>query len=323
MSDKKNKVSASFIVRIVLICVFAAVFVVSAVMLINTLAQYRAASELYGRVQEDFDNAIKKTTGDPGNNTASDIWTRGEGNLEVPDISTSAPDAATTAPGQDTTAPGEDHPTTTTPADTSAPTPTYSERFLNACEFIRKLKQTNDDVVGYIYIEFGDDDSKTISYPLVQGDDDSYYVDHAYDNSELKAGAIFLDYRCSEKLERNWATLVHGHNMNNGAMFHNLKYLKQQQYFNNAKISIYTLNAIYSFEVFSVYNTDSRGDYSSIFFESGEKYVEFLRAAQSKSFFSKNLEFYQSDRILTLSTCLNTTNDGRLAVHAVLTGISQ
>lgn len=317
--DKKIKVSTSFVVRIALVCVFATVFVVSAVMLINTLAHYRAASELYGKVQSEFDSVINKTTGAPGSEAVSDIWTRGPGQINVPEVTTEASALDTTAPS-DNTPTTSDKPANTTP---STPEPVYSERFLKACDFIRDLKKINDDVVGYIYIEFANDPAKNISYPLVQGDDDTYYVDHAYDNSELKAGAIFLDFRCSDRLERNWATLVHGHNMNNGAMFHNLKYLKQKEYFNNVSVSLYTLNGIYSYEVFSVYNTENTGDYSTIFFESDTKFVSFLEAIQQRSFFSKELAFYNTDHILTLSTCLNTNLNGRLAVHAILTGISQ
>lgn len=323
MSDKKSKISFSFVLRIVLVCVFATVFVVSAVMLINTLSQYRAASELYGKVQQGFSDAINKTTGDPGDNTVTDIWTRGPGKITVPDVTTGQPSQGTEPGG---TTPSTSPDGTSKPSDDTTPAPpepVYSERFLNACEFIRELKKENKDVVGYIYIQFANDPSKDISYPLVHASDDEYYIDHAYDNSELKAGAIFLDYRCSDRLERNWATLVHGHNMNNGAMFHNLKYLKQQDYFNNVSISIYTLNGIYTYEVFAVYNADNDSNYSYMFFQSDEQFVEFLNEAQRKSSYSKNLTFYETDRILTLSTCLNTNLKGRLAVHAVLTGISQ
>ncbi len=320
MSEKKSKLGAAGIIRLVLICIFATVFVVSAVMLISTLAHYRAASALYGQVQDDFHEAINKTTGEPGQNTVTDIWTRGPGLLEVPDVTTlPQPDVTTPPDAPESSMPPAD----TTTADTTPPAPVYSERFLNACEFIRQLKATNDDVVGYIYIEFPNDTSKDISYPLVQGEDDEYYIDHAYDNSELRAGAIFLDYRCQEQLERNLGTLVHGHNMNNGSMFHNLKYFKQQEYFNSAKITIYTLRGIYSYEVFSVYNTESNSDYSRIFFTSSDSVVDYLNERQHKSFFSKGLSFYNTDRFLTLSTCLNTSASGRLAVHAVLVGVSQ
>ncbi len=325
MSDNKKKIDTATAVRIGLICVFAAVFVVSAIMLISTLASYRAASELYGQVQNDFQSAINKTTGEPGQNTVTEIWTRGPGAVDVPEVTTAQQPTDTTPPdtGRDETPTTTDSTTSTADTTTAEPEPVYSERFLNACEFIRGLKATNDDVVGYIYIEFPTDPSKDISYPLVQGDDDDYYIDHAYDNSELKAGSIFLDYRCEERLERNLGTLVHGHNMNNGAMFHNLKYLKQQEYFDTAKITIYTLNGIYSYEVFAVYNTDNDSDYSHIFFDSDASFTEFLAKRQQLSFYSKGFTFYSSDRILTLSTCLNTSSSGRLAVHALLTGISQ
>lgn len=323
-NDNKKKVSVGAVVRVALICVFAAVFVVSAVMLISTLTHYRAASELYGQVQNDFQSAINKTTGDPAQNTVTDIWTRGPGQMDVPEVTTGQQLSADTTPsGTETPVTSEGATSSAGETTTATPEPVYSERFLNACEFIRGLKATNDDVVGYIYIEFPNDPSKDISYPLVQGEDDDYYIDHAYDNSELRAGAIFLDYRCYDRLERNLGTLVHGHNMNNGAMFHNLKYFKQREYFDNAKITVYTLNGIYSYEAFAVYNTDNTADYSHIFFESEESFVEFLKERQQLSFFSKDMTFYSTDRMLTLSTCLNSSASGRLAVHAVLVGVSQ
>lgn len=320
------------IVRIVLICIFASVFIVSAIMLVNTLIEYRAAEELYGAVQNDFMNeVIIGNSGDVGQNTAKDVWTRGpEGIVEIPSDTQQSTPADTAAPSQDTTAPG-DTASTTAPDDSNAITtapvpvePVYSERFLNACAFINELKAVNPQVIGYIYIEISaTDESKNISYPLVQGEDDSYYVDHAYDNSSLKAGAIFMDHRCWEKLSKNRVSLIYGHNMNSGAMFHNLKYLKQLDYFNTAKITVYTLDAIYTYQPFAVYNTVATGDYSHIYFQSEDDYVEFLDERQRLSVFSHNLEFYPTDRIITLSTCVNTNPDARMAVHAVLIGISQ
>lgn len=325
-----GKAKTMKIVRIALICVFAAVFIVSAVMLASTLIEYRAAEQLYGNVQNDFMNeVIMGNSGeDAEQNTATDVWTRGPEGVDVtpPETQPSAP-ADTTAPGQtpnDTTSPitpNDSNVTTTAPKPVE---PVYSERFINACKFINELKAVNPQVVGYIYIELSaTDQSKNISYPLVQGNDDSYYVDHAYDNSELKAGAIFMDHKCWANLARNRVSLVYGHNMNNGAMFHNLKYLKQREYFENAKITVYTLDGIFSYQPFAIYNTVATGNYSHMFFQSDADYINFLNEAQRKSVFTHNLEFYSTDRILTLSTCLNTSPDARMAVHAVLIGISQ
>ena len=324
-----DKAKSMNIVRIILICVFAAVFVVSAIMLVSTLIEYRAAEKLYGNVQNDFMNeVIMGNIGDAEQNTAKDVWTRGpDGVVVTPPVTQPPVSSDTTSPDQvpsDTTAPvnPEDSSVTTT-----APTPVepvYSERFLNACKFINELKAVNPQVIGYIYIELSaTDESKNISYPLVLGADDTYYVDHAYDNSSLKAGAIFMDYRCLSNLYRNRVSLIYGHNMNNGGMFHNLKYLKQREYFDNAKITVYTLDGIYTYQPFAIYNTNASSNYSYMFFNSDEDYVNFLQEAQRKSMFSHNLEFYAADRIITLSTCLNTSADARMAVHAVLIGISQ
>lgn len=323
-----NKAKSMKIIRIVLICVFAAVFIVSAVMLVSTLIEYRAAEKLYGNVHNDFMNTVIMGSNGDEQNTAKDVWTRGPEGVVITPPETQPPVSVdTTAPDQtpsDTTVPitpEDSSVTTTAPAPIE---PVYSERFINACKFINELKAVNPQVIGYIYIEMSaTDESKNISYPLVLGTDDTYYVDHAYDNSSLKAGAIFMDYRCMSNLYKNRVSLVYGHNMSNGAMFHNLKYLKQRQYFDNAKITVYTLDGIYSYQPFAVYNTTASSNYSHMFFQSDDDYVNFLQEAQRKSVFSNNLEFYPADRIITFSTCLNTSPDARMAVHAVLIGISQ
>ena len=224
-----QKPNAMKIIRIVLVCVFATVFVVSAVMLVNTLIDYRAASELYGQVQDDFMSAIGNTTGTPEENTPKDVWTRGpQGIVSVPgEDTTVTPGAQPVTPGETTPSDGQ-QPAVTTPAVTTPPAPVYSERFLNACRFIKELQATNPQVIGYIYVEIATgNDELNISYPILKADDNDYYIDHAYDNSQIRAGAIFLDYRNSDKLLSNIVSVVYGHNMSNGAMFHNLKYLKQ------------------------------------------------------------------------------------------------
>ncbi|MBQ9080682.1 MAG: class B sortase [Clostridia bacterium] len=327
-----TKADTMKIVRIALICVFATVFVVSAIMLVNTLIDYRAAEKLYGAVHEDFMNAINNTTGNADENTAKDVWTRGPEGADSTETQPSVPSDTTvsTPDGSSTTAPGGNDTVAPTPGgnETTAPPepvdPVYSERFLNACKFINELKATNPDVIGYIYVEIDKtDESKNISYPLVHGDDNAYYVDYAYDNSVLRAGSIFLDYRCRANLDKNRVSLIYGHNMTNGAMFHNLKYLKQREYFDNTTITIYTLDAIYTYQPFAIYNTVATANYSHIYFNSNDEYVSFLVEAQNKSIYSNDLEFYSSDRIITLSTCLNTSADARLAVHAVLVRKSQ
>ena len=248
-------------------------------------------------------------------------FTRGEETTTSPEPNnTTIPDNTTVTPGTTTPSAGSD--TTTESPATTKPEPVYSEKFLNACEFIRSLQKTNSDIIGYIDIRFEENNkSKQISYPLLRGEDNEFYVTHAYDGSELKAGSIFLDYRCDRHLENNRVSLIFGHNMNNGSMFQKLTYFKQQKYFDNVNIVIYTLDGIYTYKVFSVHNTKANDGYSSIYFSSGSEYLAFIKKMQSQSMLLSDIELYATDRINTLSTCLNTYSDARLAVHAVLIGI--
>lgn len=320
MSKNIKKAKALKIIRIALICVFATVFVVSAVMLINTVHQYGEAEDLYKELAEKFFEEVNKTTGMGSDTTATVIWSRGEdtslpepvdtGVVTIPDTG----NAVTTS---------EDKPVTTTetPVTTAPPEPVLSERFVNVCNEIKKLQAINSDVVGYILIQF--EEKEYISYPVCRNDDNLYYTTHAYNNTELKSGSIFLDSRCKPVISENTASLIFGHNMNDGSMFAKLTKFKTTEYFNNVNITIFTLEGIYTYKVFSVHNADADDDYTNIYFDTDTEYLAFLQKMQNASYIKSNLKLYPSDQIITLSTCLNTTLDARLAVHAVLVSIER
>lgn len=320
MAKKKMSPKASKLTRIILMCVFATVFVVSAFMLINTMFEYDRATDLYGKIHEDFMDGLKNVTETDGSViTAKPVETRDPDNgwgTIAPDTTeppeTSEPDPEQTEPDN-----GDDP----DPVVTMPPPPEYSEYFLSVREKIMKFKEVNDEIFGYILIEFGKDD--TISYPLVQGEDNYFYVDHAYDKSELKAGSIFLDYRNHTNFEKNAVSVLFGHNMNNEAMFHKLSKFKEKSYFDNTKITVFTMDGIYTYEAFSVYNTTIESDYAEIYFDGRDAYFEYLNSIKARSILHKDITLNKYDKILTLSTCLNTYNKGRLAVHAVLVGIAR
>lgn len=109
--------------------------------------------------------------------------------------------------------------------------------------------------------------------------------------------------------------------MVNGAMFHNLLNYKEKEYFDNVNITLYTLDGIYTYKVFSAYNAMSDESYGNIYFKNAEEYLSFLNNAKAKSQCKSDITLTPEDTILTLSTCLNTTTSARFAVHAVLVGI--
>ena len=83
------------------------------------------------------------------------------------------------------------------------------------------LQQVNSDVIGWIAIP-----GTEISYPLVQGTDNDYYLTHTWNQNSSAVGAIFMDCRCSADFS-GFNTIVYGHRMNNGSMFAALKHYQK------------------------------------------------------------------------------------------------
>ena len=188
-------------------------------------------------------------------------------------------------------------------------------------EFARmKIKLTNlkkqyPELYGWIILP-----NTNINYPIMQHSDNDYYLNHSYTGLKLAAGAIFADYHCYPKLLNNYNLVLYGHHMLSNSMFHPLdKYLSKSFFEKNNKVYIYTLDGIYVYKVFSVYNTDKYYPYIQTQFLSMDSLNSFYQRIRKNSIYpTEDRVLTESDRILTLSTCSNRTEDGRLAVHAIL-----
>jgi len=172
------------------------------------------------------------------------------------------------------------------------------------------LKKINEQIVGWIHVP-----NTVIDYPVVQAEDNVYYLDHSFERKKSRAGTIFMDYRNDAgALERN--TILYGHHMKDGSMFKALvKYLQQDFFEANRFIRFDTADGEQQWEVFSVYETDTRFDYIRTAFEDDEAYERFLQQIRKKSKFDTDTKLTRSDVILTLSTCSYAYDDARLVVH--------
>lgn len=160
-----------------------------------------------------------------------------------------------------------------------------------------------------------------IDLPVMQSGDNQYYLDHAYNGDYLKAGAIFADYRCDRNILKNFNTILYGHNMQSrGLMFNNVeKYLDEEFFLNNPYIEMYTTDALYTFEVFSIHEARYDDNYIQTNFTSYEEFIQFAEALRDASMHKLNgVSFANKDHILTLSTCTNGAWYGRYALHAKL-----
>ncbi len=177
-----------------------------------------------------------------------------------------------------------------------------------------KLKDKNEDTIGWINI--GD---TAIDYPVVQAEDNRYYLNHDYQNNRSVQGSIFMDYRNQEDIKDNHI-IFYGHNMKNGTMFHDLNKYKDENFLNEHRyINFYGETGYYKWEVFSTYNTDPSFNYIQTEFGSSEQYLSFINQLRSRSDFSyMGEQLSAKDKVLTLSTCSQGLKDGRRVVHARL-----
>ena len=179
---------------------------------------------------------------------------------------------------------------------------------------IDALQEMNGDFRGWLYFPAVD-----ISYPIVQAQDNDYYLHRSFEGEQLSAGCIFMDCGASSDWsDRN--TFVFGHNMRDDSMFGNLKMIVQDPTVCqvNRYFYIYTEDCVYTYEVFSCYRVDSSSD-RYMTFTSDENYDLYTEWAVENSVMESDADLSQRGNIVSLSTCHGTAGTSRrLIVHGVL-----
>ncbi len=176
-----------------------------------------------------------------------------------------------------------------------------------------ELQEINQDIVGWVSIE-----GTPLDYPILQSDDNDYYLNRNYKKEYSIAGSIFMDYRNDASLNTQ-NTIIYGHRMKDNSMFNSLKNFLDKDFFDSHKIVKFdTLYESYDAEVFAVYNTTTDFDYIQTDFTTDEEFESLLNEIHEKSKYHTNVELTADDQIITLSTCdyILDPNKGRLVVHA-------
>lgn len=180
-------------------------------------------------------------------------------------------------------------------------------------ENFRKLREANKDIVAWIYVP-----GTNVDYPVVHGEDNSYYLNHDIEGKTSRAGAIFLDYRIAVNEDStidDINTVIYGHHMKNGSMFASLKRYKDSSFLEeNPYIYLDTVNGRRKYQIFSVFVTKTDFQYTKINFSSDNEYLQYLQEINNKSMNSTNIELKSTDKIITLSTCTYEFDGARLAV---------
>ena len=156
------------------------------------------------------------------------------------------------------------------------------------------LNDAYPDALGWLYIP-----DTVISYPVLQSDDNFYYLDHAYDGTPLKAGSVFLDYRCEGRF-RNPINIVYAHNMKNGSMFAQITRFKNDSFFESHKYGwLATPETVYRIDFFSL----AVADWHDSLYEGDTSISEWIPHIYDKSAVSREMSYSNDDRFISLSTC--------------------
>lgn len=180
--------------------------------------------------------------------------------------------------------------------------------------YLRSLLSLNSDTVGWLTVK-----GTNVDYPVVQTNDNNYYLRKNYNKQKDFNGWVFMDYRNNpEVLDKN--TIIYGHNIYySDVMFGTLTRItkkKWREVEENHYITYNTLDENLTWKIFSVYSINVTSDYLLTTFDSDDEWMKFISLLKNRSDYEFDTEITKDDKILTLSTCLE--NNRRLVVHAVM-----
>ncbi len=183
---------------------------------------------------------------------------------------------------------------------------------------LEKLYQENNDLVGWIKI-----DGTKIDYPVVYTKGEDYYLRRDFYKNDYEAGTLMVD-KFNTVTPRDTNLIIHGHNMNDGTMFHDLlNYKKESYYQEHKKITYYTLEEKQEYEIMAVFLSKVYRVKDQVF-----KYYKFYNATNEEEYNYyidniKKLSLYDTginscfnNELITLSTCEYSQANGRLVVVA-------
>lgn len=175
---------------------------------------------------------------------------------------------------------------------------------------IAELKEENPDVIGWIKF-----DNLDLSYPVMQGEDNDYYLSHTFSGESNAAGSIFMEAANSSDFNDSH-TIIYGHNMRNRSMFGSLKSYKTGDFYpGNEYITVYTLDKVYRYQIFAYYDISMYGEIYNISFAPGDEFQQIVDDMCRRSYYDTGVKPKSTDKILTLSTC--STKGNRFVVNAV------
>lgn len=143
-----------------------------------------------------------------------------------------------------------------------------------------------------------------ISYPVLQSEDNDYYLHKDLDGSYKYSGTVFMDFHNSlDLMDSN--TILYGHNMADGSMFGSLKkfrddsYAKKHRYF-----YMYDRDGFrYKYKIWNVIEISPTSDLYAFSFPDKESIEKYIVNSEKQQIYNLKGSPTADDRMILLSTC--------------------
>ena len=184
---------------------------------------------------------------------------------------------------------------------------------------IKELQNQYPELKAWIEIE-----DTNINYPVMQGTDNTFYMNHNYKKEYSRWGALFVDkdYVWNPASSNK---LIYGHNFSDGVMLSDLlKYKDEAFYLEHPTIRFTTAEEDTEYDIIAVfysrvYYQDEEDVFRYYYFvnaENRDEYNEFINNAKAASIYNIRKAAVYGEELLTLSTCEYSSQDGRFVVVA-------
>lgn len=184
-----------------------------------------------------------------------------------------------------------------------------------------KFYAINQDFVGYLKI-----DALGVGLPIVQSQEDNYYLKRNIYKEKSKYGCPFVPSDNDMiTLDRN--TVLYGHNMKDGSIFAALNKYKSLDGFKKAPVIQFdTIYKSYKWKVVAAFitNAERKDDNGYVFpynftkLDSDKSFMDYVACLKERSLYDTGVDIAATDKLLTLSTCAYDFDDARFVVVARL-----
>lgn len=181
------------------------------------------------------------------------------------------------------------------------------------------LKEVNEDIIGWVYFT----GLSQISYPILQADNNEYYVHRTYDLSSdtSKAGCIFMDYRMADDFSSPYS-IIYGHNVRDGSMLSDLARLKDQTLYDEEPYFwILTPEGNYRYQIFSIFQCHRAADVFQRSFDGwGEDFFKWQSELKLRNSMQGDVKLSEDGHVIAFSTCVPNSFDRTIVCGTYIDG---